>query len=196
MRCDSDVSTSGSTSLAKPGSMPFTCSEALPAAAALVSFSSMSSGMTPYGYCRNTGPLDTTLMPAARNSSKRSSAPNGSASVIAVCTMQSGSRASSAALSCVAITPIGLGAADLADVLAVLGVAGDPHPDELQVGAGEDARRSRACRPCRSTTRRCAASSLMRRPPMTCRSAVRSGRPRSRLGWSRPPSTSTTLPVT
>jgi hypothetical protein len=78
------VSTSGSQSLAKPGSIPFTHSDAPPSAAAERIGSTSSSGTTPAGYCRNTGALDTTLTPARRIRVRSASASVIRSSAIAV----------------------------------------------------------------------------------------------------------------
>src|SRR6266545_4639667 len=66
MRSEMPVTTSGSQSLAKPGSMPLTHRLTSPSSAAWCTGSIIDAGITPSGYCRNTGPLDTTLMPARR----------------------------------------------------------------------------------------------------------------------------------
>ena len=58
-------------------------------------------GSSGSGYCRNTGLEDTTLMPAARKRSRSARASKMRSSAMAVCTMQSGSRASSASTSLV-----------------------------------------------------------------------------------------------
>ena len=59
------ASASGSRSLAKPGSMPLTNRLALPFARVLDGRDDFV-GNHCHGYCRNTGPLATTLTPAAR----------------------------------------------------------------------------------------------------------------------------------
>ncbi len=84
MRSQTEVRTSGSQSLAKPGSTPLTNSDAPPACAAASIGPSSSLGTTPYGYCRNTGQLDTTLMPAARNLVRSAIASGSRLSAIAV----------------------------------------------------------------------------------------------------------------
>ena len=105
MRSETLVMTSGSQSLAKPGSMPLTKIDAPPSAAASRIGAANGAAMSPSGNCRNTGLLDTTLMPRCRNFARSSSASVNRLSAIAVCTMQSGSSASSASASVVAVTP-------------------------------------------------------------------------------------------
>ncbi|WP_039916950.1 hypothetical protein [Amycolatopsis azurea] len=78
------MSTSGSQSLAKPGSMPLTHSDAPPSRAASRMGSIISGGTTPSGYWRNTGLLDTTLIPARRNRFRSSTASTSRSSAIAV----------------------------------------------------------------------------------------------------------------
>ncbi|CFE87511.1 Uncharacterised protein [Mycobacterium tuberculosis] len=56
----------GNRSLAKPGSMPFTYRLEFPARAASCKGLMISSGITCHGYCKNTGPLPTILIPAAK----------------------------------------------------------------------------------------------------------------------------------
>lgn len=76
--------TSGSTSLAKPGSMPLTCSVAPPSRPAASSAVIMSSGMVPCGNCSSTGPEAMTSIPARRNRWKSSMASMNRVSVSAV----------------------------------------------------------------------------------------------------------------
>src|SRR6478735_6937047 len=99
------VSTSGSTSFAKPGSMPLTCRLAPVRSPALWIRSICSGGRIRSGHCSSTGPLEVTLTPASRKSMRSSIASNTRSSVIAVCTIASGASASRAALSVVARTP-------------------------------------------------------------------------------------------
>ena len=62
------VITSGSTSLAKPGSMPLMCMLALPLRRTPPrSWSMISGGRISSGHCSSTGPLLVTLMPASTN---------------------------------------------------------------------------------------------------------------------------------
>src|SRR5579863_1796603 len=105
MRSLMPVMTSGSQSLAKPGSMPFTHSDTPAPVAALRRGSVISAGTTPSGYCRNTGPLDTTLAPARRILSRSARASGRRWSAMAVCTTQSGASANRASTSSVAATP-------------------------------------------------------------------------------------------
>ena len=96
---------SGSQSLAKPGSMPLTHRLAPPSAAASRIGRTSESGAVPSGNWRNTGPLETTLTPARRKRARSVHASTRRWSAMAVCTMQSGSRARSASASVVAATP-------------------------------------------------------------------------------------------
>ena len=64
MRSEMLVMIKGSQSLANPGSMPLTKIDAPPSAAALRMGSASGVAVSPWGNCRNTGLLDTTLMPA------------------------------------------------------------------------------------------------------------------------------------
>ena len=137
MRSDTDVSTSGSQSLAKPGSTPLTNSEAPPSSAACLIGSVSSGGTVPSGYCRNTGLLDTTLMPAARNRFRSSIASTSRLSAIAVCTMQSGFSASSSSASLVASdAEVAVEPGELAGVLPDLGRDRRPTPRRARVQDG------------------------------------------------------------
>lgn len=84
MRSLMPVTASGSTSLAKPGSMPLTKIDAPPAAAASRTGSDISGGTTPSGNWRNTGLLETTFTPARRMRHRSSIASMIRTSAIAV----------------------------------------------------------------------------------------------------------------
>ena len=84
------VSASGSTSLAKPGSMPLTCRLAPVRVAASASRSSISGGRIFSGHWSRTGPLEVTLMPASMNPNRSSMHSNTRSSAIAVCTIAVG----------------------------------------------------------------------------------------------------------
>src|SRR6478735_5298805 len=99
------VSASGSTSLAKPGSMPLTCRLAPVRRPDSASCSSISGGRIFSGHCSRTGPLEVTLMPASMNPNRSWMHSKTRSSAIAVCTMQSGFSAISASRSVVARTP-------------------------------------------------------------------------------------------
>ena len=105
MRSQIPVSASGSASLAKPGSIPLTHSDAPPAAAASRTTADIEGSTTPSGNCRNTGPLETTSMPARKKRARSAIASSRRLSAIAVWTMQSGFSASRASASVVARTP-------------------------------------------------------------------------------------------
>ena len=99
------VITSGSTSLAKPGSMPLTCRLALPSRPASSMVAIISSGSVPVRWSRMTGPLDTTFTPSRMKPVRSSIDSKTRSSVIAPCTMQSGRSAISSSRSVVALTP-------------------------------------------------------------------------------------------
>ena len=83
-------STSGRASLANPGSTPFTKIDTPPASAASTVGVIIPSSTTPYGYCRNTGPEDSTLMPARSMPCMSPSASNRRSSAMAEWMMASG----------------------------------------------------------------------------------------------------------
>ena len=143
MRSLTPDSTSGSASLANPGSTPFTKMET-PAfsAAAMTGAARGSSGA---GYCSITGLEETTLMPAARKRSRSVSASKMRSSAMAVCTMQSGSQRQQRVD--VARRGHAEGAGEpgqLPGIVAHLVGVRDEDPDQLELGVGVDARQGMA----------------------------------------------------
>ena len=98
------------------------------------------SGSSGAGYWSMTGLEETTLMPAARNRSRSARASKMRSSAMAVWTMQSGCRASSASTSFDPGHAHGVAqSGQVAGVAPDLVRVGDEEPDQLELGMGVDA---------------------------------------------------------
>ena len=196
IRSETLVMTSGSQSLANPGSTPLTKMEALPAAAASRIGSASGVAISPTGNCRKTGLLDTTLIPRRRKPARSSSASVKRSSAIAVCTMQSGSSANSASASVVAATP-SVRPNPASSPASLPSFDGFDTQTPTSSRSGRASMPAIACLPTlpvlHCTTRSVTVPLLSRLISLTV--AHRSGRWRSRLGSCSPPSTSISLPV-
>ena len=139
MRWERLVITTGSTSLAKPGSMPLMCMLALPLAQASSIRAMNSGGRICSGHCSSTGPLEVTLIPGSTNEIRSSMHSKTRSSAIAVCTIASGVERDQRVPVVGRLDPSSR--SELGQdpgVLALLLGVGHPHPHELQVGVGVD----------------------------------------------------------